>query len=141
MKEKEQQRGKILVVDDNVDIVDLLQETIREHTHFETLATSDPRQAISLFDNHRIDVVILDMVMPHLNGIEVFQQLRNRSIHIPVIFLTGQGDDELKKEALVLGAFDFLSKPIRARDLLILVDEAFKTVHKIRQILAKAKAV
>ncbi len=137
-QEAKHELGHILIVDDNEDIVQLLSETIKEHTNFKCVTATTPAKALELFASYRIDIVILDMVMPKMNGIEVFQILRNRSINVPVIFLTGQGDNDLRRQALTLGAFDFLSKPIKARDLLILVEEAYKTTLKIRKILSKA---
>lgn len=132
--------GSVLIVDDNVDIVELLERTIRSHTHFETFKAYSGSEALQIVQDHRIDVIILDMLMPGMTGIEFFRTIRNRSMYVPVIFLTGRGDEELKNEALKLGAFDFIEKPTRARDLLILIEAAFKTVCKIRHILAKASA-
>jgi DNA-binding NtrC family response regulator len=132
--------GCVLIVDDNQDIVELLDRTLRSHTQFQTLTALSGEQALERVEESRIDIIILDMLMPGISGIEFFKIIKERSMHIPVIFLTGRGDEELKREALQLGAFDFLSKPIRARDLLLLIDEAYRTVCKIKQILAKASA-
>lgn len=132
--------GSVLIVDDNADIVELLQRTIKAHTRFQTLTAHSGDDALELVKNHRIDVIVLDMLMPGMTGIEFFRTIRNRSMYVPVIFLTGRGDEALKQEALTLGAFDFLEKPTRARDLLILIEAAFQTVCKIRKILTRASA-
>jgi len=132
--------GYILIVDDNRDIVELLERTIRSHTHFKTLKAYSGEEGLELVEENRVDVIILDMLMPGMTGIEFFQIIRNRSMYVPVIFLTGRGDEALKQEALRLGAFDFIEKPTRARELLILIEAAFQTICKIRKILTRASA-
>lgn len=132
--------GSVLIVDDMVDTVELLAKIISSHSQFKALKAYGPDEALDLIGKHRVDVIILDMLMPGMTGIELFEIIRNRSMYIPVIFLTGRGDEDLMKQALKLGAFDFLEKPAKARDLLILIESAFQTICKIRKILSKASA-
>ena len=134
------QQGTILLVDDNPDIVDILAETIEVHTSFNVMKAHSAKEGFEVLKNHKIDVIILDLMMPVMDGIEMFKLIRNRSINAPVIFLTGKGDDEKQEKAFELGAFDFLEKPVKARDLLLLIDEAFRVVQQIRAILAKKNA-
>lgn len=126
--------GKILLVDDSEDIIFVLKETISSHTTLEVLTASNGKEALTLLENQEVDVIILDLSMPAMDGLELFKLLRNRSIKTPVIFLTGQGTEEKQSQALELGAFDFLQKPVKARDLVLLVDEAFKVVQRIRKL-------
>ncbi|SMF78831.1 response regulator [Pseudobacteriovorax antillogorgiicola] len=136
-QDSQEKLGTILLVDDNPDIVEVLQEIIETHTNFSVQTALGAKEGLDVLKNHPIDVIILDLLMPVMDGIEMFQLIRNRSINAPVIFLTGKGDDEKQALAFELGAFDFLQKPVKARDLLLLIDEAFKVVQQIRTILSK----
>lgn len=124
----------ILIVDDNEDILDVLEDIIDIHTNFKVRTASDAKKGLSILKDEHIDVILLDLHMPGMDGIELLKVIRNREISAPVIFLSGKGSEEKSQEAFALGAFDFLSKPVKARDLLILLDEAHKVSKQVSAI-------
>ncbi|MDY0189223.1 MAG: response regulator [Desulfuromonas sp.] len=103
--------AKILIVDDNAANVALL-EAILDEDEFENLySTTDPRQVISLQQQHEFDLILLDIRMPWLSGIEVLNLLKDeiQDDYLPVIVLTAQTDAETRQSALEAGAKDFIN--------------------------------
>ncbi len=127
----------VLIIDDQQEIVDVISEIIKLHTTLVPITATSGKEGLKKLDQNPIDVILLDLSMPRMDGIEFFQIIRNKSILAPVIFLTGRGDESIRERAFDLGAFDFLAKPAKAADLLILVDEAVRVVRQIRTIIAK----
>lgn len=131
--------GVVLIIDDNSDILEVLTEIIEIHTNFSTLTANSGKDGLEILKQQSVDVIILDFLMPVMTGLELLKVIRDRSIKTPVIMLTGKGDEAKKQEAFDSGVFDFLNKPVKARDLLILVDEAHKVNQQVQAILAKKK--
>jgi CheY-like chemotaxis protein len=129
--------GTVLIVDDNADIVEITKTTLQRFTKFNVLTASHGREALDVLFHHSVDVIILDDHMPEMSGVEFFRIIRQRSIYVPVIFLTGKPSDRARQLQLSLGAFDYLEKPVRARDLILLVLEAAKVMDRIRAILER----
>ena len=127
----------VLIVDDNRDIAEAAKITIEAYTKFTVLCAHSGKQALSFIESHAIDVIVLDEVMPEMSGSDFFHNLRQRSIYVPVIFLTGVGDEQKRMKQLSQGAFDYLEKPIKARDLILLVNEAAKVMTRIRELLER----
>lgn len=129
--------GTVLIVDDNEDIVEITKTTLERFTRFKTITASNGKEALELLMQNTIDVIVLDDHMPEMNGADFFRIIRQRSIYVPVIFLTGVPDDEARKVQMAAGAFDYLEKPVKARDLILLVTEASKVMDRIRRILER----
>ncbi len=129
--------GTVLVVDDNEDIVEITQTSLQRYTKFKVLTATNGREALAGLFHNPVDVIVLDDHMPEMSGVEFFRIIRQRSIYVPVIFLTGQRDDNTRQEQLSAGAFDYLEKPVKARDLIVLVVEAAKVMERIRAILVR----
>ena len=107
--------NKVLLIDDDVDLVTMLQEFLAQEGFQVTCAhdgESGARQALS--GNHGI--AILDVMMPHMNGIETLRRIRAQS-RLPVLMLTGRGDDTDRILGLELGADDYVTKPCTPREL------------------------
>ena len=102
--------GSILVIDDEQDVVDLLSVYFTA-SGYEVVGATQGGDGLMLADFHRPDVVLLDIMMPGLGGVEVLQQLRLRWPHLPVIMLTAVADVEIARSTLRRGAFDFIPKP------------------------------
>ena len=107
--------AKILLVDDDKTLSELLSEYLNRDG-FDTHAVYSGEDALTLLDNHRFDAIVLDIMMPGLNGLEVLQSIRAR-MTVPVIMLTGRGDDIDRIVGLEMGADDYLSKPCNSREL------------------------
>ena len=106
---------KILVVDDEPWVVQSVRSYL-EAAHFEVVAAYDGKEAIAQFDAHNPDLIILDWMLPEMDGITVAQQLRQRS-RVPIIMLTARVDEEDRITGLETGADDYVIKPFSAREL------------------------
>lgn len=101
----------ILIVDDEKEIRNLFQDFLTQEGYKVFTATNGV-EAISLGKQNRFDLALLDIRMPGMDGIETFQELRKFKKDLEVIILTGHGTLNTAKEAMKLGAYDFLTKPI-----------------------------
>jgi len=119
---------KILVVDDEEEIRSLLCSFL-EGQGYQVVLASDGNEALDLVETENAQVVILDIKLPGLNGIEVCKRLKaqEKTRSIPVIIITGFGDNKLL--ALDVGADDFVNKPFDMADLLIRVKSALRIRH------------
>jgi two-component system OmpR family response regulator/two-component system response regulator CpxR len=106
---------KVLLVDDDVELTTLLKEFLLEEG-FEVSTAVDGRTAITLACSNAIDIVVLDIMMPHMNGIELLRRIR-RSSAVPVLMLTAKGDDADRIAGLNLGADDYVPKPCSPGEL------------------------
>ncbi|MDP3023943.1 MAG: response regulator [candidate division Zixibacteria bacterium] len=100
----------ILVVDDEKEICNLFQDTLVQEG-YQVLTATNGKEAVSLGKQNRFDLALLDIKMPGMDGIEVFQKLKKVKKDMQVIILTGYGTLKTAKEAMKLGAYDFLTKP------------------------------
>lgn len=120
-------RRRILVVDDEPYIGRIIQMKL-EHGPYEVELAQDGRSALrQLRSDLPIDVILLDIMMPHLSGLDVLAELRQlpHRERTPVIMLTGKGQDADRERAVDLGATDFLTKPFSPKKLLARIDELF----------------
>jgi len=106
----------IMVVDDEQAILRLLNRTL-EPEGYGVVAANNGRSALDLLEEHRPDLVILDIMMPGLNGFQVLRLMRQRS-NIPVIMLTARREVTTVRDALTLGADDYVRKPFHTREFL-----------------------
>ena len=107
--------AKILVADDEANIIKLLRLYLRE-AGYEVVAAHDGREALERFRAESPDLVILDLMMPHLNGFDVCTEIRKDS-DVPVIILTARSDDVDKIVGLEMGADDYITKPFNPREV------------------------
>ena len=106
----------VLLVDDDPKILDLVASYLRGH-HFEVSTAANGQEALSWMTHNRADIVLLDIMMPVMDGLETLRQLRKGS-NVPVIMLTAQGESTDRIIGLELGADDYLPKPFQSRELL-----------------------
>ncbi len=100
----------ILVVDDETQISDLLRDFLTQEG-YQVFTAANGVEALSLGKENRLDLALLDLKMPGMDGIELFQKLREVKKDIGVIILTGYGTLKTAKQAMRLGAYDYLTKP------------------------------
>jgi len=114
----------ILVVDDYPVVQRLLRYTLERDGH-EVFVTSDGFQALDFLSENTVDLIIMDVAMPDMNGLELLKRVRAEETFrdVPIIMLTASGQDEDRVEAGEAGANEFLSKPASSRELL-------ETVHR-----------
>jgi two-component system, OmpR family, response regulator len=114
---------KILLVDDETDFAVTLAERLR----LRGLAVEtafDGEQALEKIEQDLPQIVVLDVMMPGLGGMEVLQRVREDHPHLPVILLTGHGSTRDGIEGMKMGAFDYLMKPIKIEELVEKIEEA-----------------
>ncbi|MCG6204495.1 response regulator [Rhodopseudomonas sp. HC1] len=140
---RDEVRPRVLLADDNPDMRDYVVRLLGDS--YEVEAVGDGVAALEAAWKHRPDLVLSDIMMPRLDGLNLLKALRNdpRLSDVPVIFLSARAGEEAKVEGLEAGADDYLSKPFSARELLARVRsnldtaevrrEALRTEHTLRQ--------
>ena len=111
-------KPKILMVDDEIDYLTLLKLKL-VNEGFDVIATDNGTDALALIAQEKPDLVVSDVVMPGMDGVEMFRRMKDggANAEIPLIFLSGKGETAMKVEALHLGAEDYLTKPIDLKEL------------------------
>lgn len=108
---------KILLIDDEAEFVSTLAERL-ELRGYSSKTSEDGESGISMVESEAFDVVILDLMMPGLSGLETLRQIKVINSKLPVILLTGHGSTKEGMEGMRLGAFDYLIKPLDIGELL-----------------------
>jgi len=119
MTNNKAQRKLILIVDDSPDTLGMLNEAL-ETTKMTTLVALEGKQAISIAQKMKPDVILLDAIMPHMDGFETCQRLKSDTNlkNIPVIFMTGLTDTQNVVRGFNVGGVDYLTKPINHQELI-----------------------
>ncbi len=129
--------AKILIVDDNLANVALLEAILEEEDYGAVFSTTDPRDVLPLYRQHQFDLILLDIRMPWLSGIEVLNLLKEEIVndYVPVIVLTAQTDKETRQQALTAGAKDFITKPFEDWEVLLRIQNMLETrMYYTRQV-------
>lgn len=128
---------KILVVDDDREIVQLLSIYLKKEG-YSVLKAYNGQQALSFLENERdIALVILDIMMPQINGLSVVQSLRNNENPVPVILLSAKSADNDKIQGLMVGADDYVTKPFNPLEMVARV----KSLLRRQQVYLAPKEV
>ena len=106
----------VLVVDDNREIVYSISELLK-YEGYRTLAAYDGMQALELLEAQPVDLIILDVMMPKMNGLSALMKLREKH-RIPVIILSAKTEESDKVSGLVMGADDYVEKPYNPAELM-----------------------
>jgi DNA-binding response OmpR family regulator len=131
---------KILVIDDLPENVFMLQDRL-EHEGYEVITAYDGKSGIEKAKSERPDLILLDVMMPDITGIEVCKTLvvDKKTSGIPIILVTAKSDAEDTKEGLEAGAFDYIKKPINRIDLVARVMSALKLSDANKLVLEAEK--
>ena len=121
--------ARLLVVDDEPNITDLLSTALR-YTGFEVAVADNGRDALAQAASFRPDLIVLDVMLPDLDGFEVCRRLRNDGMHVPVLFLTARDATEHKVSGLLLGGDDYVTKPFSLEEV----------VARVRAVLRRSRA-
>jgi two-component system, OmpR family, alkaline phosphatase synthesis response regulator PhoP len=116
---------KIVIADDEPFILDLLSYNLKEAGYL-VFETENGSQALEAIKEHRPDLVLLDLMMPIMSGIEVAEKLVILKSDVPFIFLTAKSDEETEIQCFELGAYDFIAKPIKPKVLISRINAFFK---------------
>jgi two-component system KDP operon response regulator KdpE len=117
----------VLVVDDEKSLRDFVRKNL-EIRGYTVLTASNGLEALAIFNTERVDLVILDIMMPHLDGLETTRRIRQTSI-VPIIILTALGEEDDKIRAFDYGADDYLTKPFGVGELLGRIKAVLRRAH------------
>jgi DNA-binding NtrC family response regulator len=120
------EKAEILVVDDEKDMLVLLGRILSSRPGWNVATCHDPVRALKLTDKKNPDLIITDLKMPGLSGMDVLEHVRNKSASTAVILMTAYGTIESAVEATRKGAFDYIEKPFRKDRLLRVAEQALK---------------
>ena len=124
---------KILIIDDEFPMRYLIEHQLKREGFTVTLAKDGP-DGLTAVNQHRPDLVVLDVMMPGMDGFEVCQQIKTtpETSQIPVIFLTASEAKEYKTRAFAVGADDYLTKPFMAEELLAHISAVLKRSERVK---------
>ncbi len=120
----------VLVVEDDADIANLVRLHL-EKEGFRTTHAPDGREAIERFDNGQFELVLLDLMLPHVDGMEVCRHIRNSERYVPVMMLTAKGEEAHKVAGLEIGADDYITKPFSIAELVARVKALSRRVERL----------
>lgn len=116
---------RVLLVDDEKEFVDVLAERL-ETRDFDVSRAYSGDEALAVLKEKRVDVVVLDVLMPGKDGVETLREIKAYKPIIEVIMLTGNATVESAVEGMKIGAYDYLMKPAETRDLVEKIVKAYK---------------
>lgn len=116
-------KGLIIVADDDLDICELLSMKLRQ-SNYEVQTAMDGQQALEMIRSVRPQLVILDIMMPLMSGMDVLRQMRSEPeiVDIPVILMTAKRQEKDVDSGFALGVVDYITKPFNLRDLVLQVE-------------------
>ena len=128
----------ILVVDDEQDLLDLIEYNLRQEG-FNVLKAENGKDGIQAAKEYMPDLVLLDIMMPQMDGIEVCDRMREDSTlsHIPIIFLTARSDEKTEIEGLNKGADDYITKPISTSKLISRIKAVLRRFEETEEKVQK----
>jgi two-component system, NtrC family, nitrogen regulation response regulator NtrX len=132
--------GQVLIVDDEASILVSLSGILSDEG-YESLTAADGESALSLLDKETPDLVLLDVWLPGIDGLEVLEKIKKRQMDLPVVMISGHGTVETAVKATRLGAFDFIEKPLDMDKILLAVRNGLAMSRLAEEnLLLRAKA-
>ena len=122
----EQNNPTVLVADDEIEFASTLVARLRLRNYQATMANSG-KAALAAIEQEQPGVLILDLKMPDLDGLEVLASLKDNYPDLAVIILTGHGSFEAGRQGMELGAYDYIMKPVDLNLLLMKIEDAFQS--------------
>ncbi len=124
---------RILVIDDELDMLMLMRMIIEDNTDYEVETTNNPSEALKMVTENDYDLVITDLKMPGMDGIELFDEFKEIKSDIPVIMITAYGSLETADEAMKKGVADFITKPFRKDSILFTMNRVLELARVKRE--------
>jgi DNA-binding NtrC family response regulator len=134
---------RVLMIDDDAAITNSFMVILAQTELYDTVVVNDSRRVSSLLDEQPFDVILLDMDMPHVSGMQILEDIRRRKLNVPVIILTGVSDVDLAVKAMKLGVYDYLIKPVDEEKLLEVLAAALQqsavdqTINRLPEQLSR----
>lgn len=126
--------ARILVVDDELDMLALLAMIISEKTDHKVTTTNNPLEVVQFVKERKCDLIISDLKMPGMDGIELIAEIRKIDQFIPILVITAYGSIDSAEEAINKGAYDYITKPFRKEQILIAIDRALEWKNMKKEI-------
>ncbi len=128
----------ILVVDDEQDLLDLIEYNLKQEG-FDVIKAEDGVEGIEMAREHNPNLILLDIMMPKMDGLEVVERIREDSKlkRIPIIFLTARGDEKTEVEGLDKGGDDYITKPISTTKLISRIKAVLRRVEETDEMVDK----
>lgn len=130
-------KEKILLVDDELSYLELLKSILQQEGYTNVITESNPLNVAQILKTQNIDLILLDIYMPQMNGLQLLEQITPEYPNIPVIIVTAVDDKEIALEAIKFGAYEFIIKPPDTDRLLLTIRRAigYKLLEKERDVL------
>src|SRR5882757_5141662 len=125
---RKQPGARLLVVEDEPNILELLSASLR-YAGFDVVTAAAGTEAVQAAQRHRPDLIVLDVMLPDMDGFDVIRRLRGGGAHIPVLFLTARDATQDKIRGLTLGGDDYVTKPFSLEEV----------IARIRAVLRRAQ--
>ncbi len=134
-------RGRILIVDDEKDMLALLKRITSEETDYEVVTEVDSVKALELFKANQFDLVITDLKMPKMDGITLLEAVKKINPDVSVIILTAYATIETAVEAIRKGAYDYVTKPFKRERILVTIAKVMQWQKMVRENLSLRQAL
>ncbi len=125
--------ANLLIVDDEKDFLEQMEEIVRRWGH-EPITAGNGFEALDRFQNHRIDLVLADIRMPEMDGLQMLQKIQEIDKQWPVLVLTGYPADDTAVEAMHSGAEDYLVKPVNFDELRVRIEKCLERKERMSAI-------
>ena len=124
---------KILIVDDDKDLCFNLASILKEEGH-EVITAADGKQALKAIDQSAPDLVLLDIKLPGMDGVELLPEMKRKGSHLPIIMLTANSDVKSAVKAMKLGAYDYITKPFDDEELILIIKKALHNQYLCQEV-------
>jgi len=130
---------RLLVVDDEPNMLRLLKTILMDKTGYEVETTNNPLEVNKILQEKPYDLVVTDLKMPLVDGIDLIDIVKKIDAAIPIIIITAYGTMETAEEAIQKGAYDFITKPFRKESILITIKRALEWKRMQGELAAMKK--
>jgi DNA-binding NtrC family response regulator len=124
--------GRILAVDDEIDMLSLLKMIVESYSDHQVTVVNNPLEAVELLQQEAFDIVLTDLKMPGIDGIELLEKVQKIRPNTLVIVITAFGSLESAEEATRKGAFDYITKPFRKEQILMTINKALDKRQELK---------
>ena len=131
--------GRVLIVDDDFDVLKIVRDLIAEFG-YEAVGCSSGKEALKLVKRKKYDLLLTDLFLPEIDGIKLMKNVREIDPYVICIMVTGKGTIESAVEAMKVGAFDYILKPLKPESLLTALARAME-VHRLRESEEKYRTI
>jgi PAS domain S-box-containing protein len=131
--------GRVLIVDDDFDVLKIVRDLIEEFG-YEAVGCSSGKEALKLVKKKKYDLLLTDLFLPEIDGIKLMKNVREIDPSVICLMVTGKGTIESAVEAMKVGAFDYILKPLKPESLLTALSRAME-VHRLRESEEKYRTI